>query len=71
MFPQILITMEVRRLLERHFLELADNHAKLQYARSSDHNKRVALKAFFQEKAGGTKQWATVLQDHLLPNVCP
>jgi hypothetical protein len=65
MVPPVLINREVRRLLERHFLELANDEIKAEYVNSSDCEKRDALKAFLRDKAGGAKAWATVLQDLL------
>jgi hypothetical protein len=65
MLPRNLICAEVRRLIERRFLEAADSRTQVEYAGLSDGGKKDLLKAFLQRRAGETKQWATVLQDLL------
>jgi hypothetical protein len=65
MLPRDLIVRDVRRLIERHFLERASGQAKVEYASSSDPEKTAVLKAFLQDKAAGSKQWAIALLDLL------
>jgi hypothetical protein len=65
MLPRNLISAEVRRLIERRFLEAVTGRTKLEYGGLSDDGKKDLLKAFLQRIAGETKQWATVLQDLL------
>ena len=63
MLPRELIETDVRRLVERLFLQTVNDRARVEYAGSSFKAKRVALRAFLQDKSGGTKQWARALQD--------
>ncbi len=56
--------MDVRQLVERLFLQTVNDQARFEYAGSSYHAKRVALRAFLHEKsAAGTKQWARTLEE--------
>jgi hypothetical protein len=65
MFRQYDISRDVRRLLERHYLESASSQAKGEFTRLSDDQKRKVVRDFLQDKAGAPKAWATALLDLL------
>lgn len=65
MLPRDLITRDVRRLVEKHFLESVSDRAKVEYAGAGYAVRTATLKAFLQGKADGTKYWSRTLQDLL------
>jgi hypothetical protein len=65
MLPRELIVRDVRRLVERQFLESVNDRAKIEYAGSSESQKRAILKIFMRDKVGGSKQWPPLLLEIL------
>jgi hypothetical protein len=59
------IIVGVLMVLEEMYLESASDEAKEEYAELSDPEKRKCLKAYLQENAGKTKEWAKVILDRL------
>ena len=61
-----LMIAEVQRLIEKQYLESRSGEAKDEYQRSSDFRKRLILTAYVEERTGGAKPWARMLQNILL-----
>ena len=55
------IIRDVRRLLERHYLESVSDQDRDEFDRLSDEQKRKAIRDFLHDKAGALKAWATAL----------